>query len=50
MLFTPELIGGERNNFDKSGHFLQGFIPTIIVREILIRFPVIGSRRWMGIN
>lgn len=26
-----------RNNYDKLGHFIQGFCPAIIIREILIR-------------
>jgi putative membrane protein len=26
-----------RNNYDKIGHFAQGFVPAIIAREILIR-------------
>lgn len=26
-----------RNNYDKVGHFAQGFVPAIIAREILIR-------------
>jgi putative membrane protein len=37
-----------RNNYDKVGHFAQGFIPAIIVREIFIRKNVIPSRRWMN--
>lgn len=27
----------DRNYYDRLGHFAQGFIPTIIVREILLR-------------
>src|SRR5690554_6208310 len=30
-------VGGSRNNYDKLGHFAQGFVPAIIAREILIR-------------
>jgi len=30
-------IGADRNNFDRLGHFLQGFIPIILVRELFIR-------------
>ena len=37
-----------RNNYDKVGHFAQGFIPAIIAREIFIRKNVIPSRRWMN--
>ncbi|RMH15784.1 MAG: DUF2238 domain-containing protein, partial [Gammaproteobacteria bacterium] len=41
-----DLLGGHRNNFDKLGHFAQGFVPAMIAREILIRKEVIGSVRW----
>ncbi len=39
-------LGFERNNFDKLGHFLQGFVPALIAREILIRKMVIASNNW----
>jgi len=37
---------GGRNNYDKVGHFAQGFIPAMIAREILIRMAVINGRYW----
>jgi putative membrane protein len=40
------LFGFERNNFDKLGHFLQGFVPALIGREILIRKAVVPSAYW----
>ena len=36
-----ELLSQDRNNYDKVGHFVQGFIPAMIAREILIRKEVI---------
>ena len=39
-------FGFERNNYDKVGHFLQGFVPALIAREILIRKTVIESVYW----
>lgn len=36
----------ERNNYDKVGHFAQGFIPAIVSREILIRNKVINGAAW----
>ncbi|MFT5700014.1 MAG: putative membrane protein [Desulforhopalus sp.] len=36
----------ERNNYDKVGHFAQGFIPAILAREILIRKSVISFSGW----
>ena len=35
-----------RNNYDKLGHFAQGFIPAIVAREIVIRNRVFNSVRW----
>ncbi len=36
-----------RNNYDKVGHFAQGFIPAMIAREILIRRQVVNGRGWL---
>jgi putative membrane protein len=41
-----ELTDGTRNNYDKLGHFAQGFIPAIIARELMIRLEVFNSARW----
>jgi len=38
----------DRNNYDKLGHFAQGFIPAIIAREILIRNHVVESIKWLN--
>jgi putative membrane protein len=32
-----DAFGWTRNNYDKVGHFAQGFVPAIIAREILLR-------------
>ena len=37
-------FGWTRNNYDKLGHFAQGFVPAILVREILLRTSPLGSR------
>lgn len=36
----------QRNNYDKLGHFAQGFIPAIIAREILLIKQVINGNAW----
>ena len=41
-----ELLNWQRNNFDKLGHFAQGFVPAIIAREILIRKNVVATAAW----
>ncbi|HEY8037273.1 MAG TPA: DUF2238 domain-containing protein [Methylobacter sp.] len=38
----------DRNNYDKVGHFVQGFTPAIIVREILIRNHVLANIKWLN--
>lgn len=39
-------MGWERNNYDKLGHFAQGFVPALIARELVIRFEVFARRGW----
>jgi putative membrane protein len=42
-----ELFHQSRNNYDKVGHFAQGFIPAAIVREIFIRKNVV-IKSWLN--
>ena len=42
-------FGWERNHYDKLGHFVQGFVPACIAREILLRFNVVKNERWLSI-
>ena len=42
------VFGFERNNYDKVGHFMQGFMPAMLSREIIIRNKIIVSRPWMN--
>lgn len=39
-------FGWERNNYDKLGHFVQGFVPAMIARELMIRLNVFNSAKW----
>jgi len=43
-----DLTGGDRNNYDKLGHFAQGFVPVMIAREIMIRNKVVAVRGWLA--
>lgn len=38
----------ERNPYDKIGHFMQGFGPALIAREILIRGNYVNGRRMLN--
>ena len=41
-------FGWQRNNYDKLGHFAQGFVPAILTREILLRTSPLRGSRWLG--
>lgn len=42
------LFDSSRNNYDKLGHFAQGFVPAMIAREIIVRKRVVNGRLWQG--
>ena len=41
-------LGWTRNNYDKLGHFVQGFVPAILTREILLRSSSLGPEAKTG--
>jgi len=43
-----DIFHSDRNNYDKLGHFFQGFVPALLAREILIRKKVINGRAWLN--
>jgi putative membrane protein len=52
--WAREWFGWTRNNYDKLGHFAQGFVPAILARELLLRTSPLRNRgdgrpsRWTG--
>jgi putative membrane protein len=40
-------FGFARNDYDRIGHFAQGFVPAVLAREILIRRDVVRKRGWL---
>lgn len=44
--YFKEWFGFTRNNYDKVGHFVQGFVPALIAREIIIRKNIIAKPFW----
>lgn len=46
--WLQDLLGTVRNPYDKIGHFLQGFVPAMVAREILIRGGYVVGRRMTG--
>jgi len=37
-----------RNPWDRIGHFAQGFVPAILVRELLVRTSPLRGSRWLA--
>lgn len=36
-----------RNHYDRVGHFVQGFVPAIIARELLLRTSPLQAGKWL---
>ncbi|OEC89311.1 DUF2238 domain-containing protein [Acinetobacter sp. YK3] len=41
-------FGLDRNPYDKIGHFMQGFVPAIVAREILIRNHILAKGKMLS--
>jgi putative membrane protein len=35
-----------RNDYDRMGHFAQGFVPALVVREVVIRRQIVRGAGW----
>jgi len=44
--YFKEVFASSRNNYDKVGHFAQGFIPAMVAREIILRKEIIKGAAW----
>src|SRR5436190_19245889 len=42
-----DLLHTARNDYDRLGHFAQGFVPAILARELLIRRNIVRGRGWV---
>ncbi|MDG2126093.1 MAG: DUF2238 domain-containing protein [Verrucomicrobiales bacterium] len=42
-----DLFDLSRNHYDRLGHLAQGFVPAILVRELLIRRSPLPRGKWM---
>ena len=47
--WVKDVFHQSRNNYDKLGHFTQGFVPAMITREIFIRQNVIQKKGWIAV-
>ena len=43
-----QLLWLDRNPYDKIGHFMQGFAPALVAREILLRGDFVRGRRMLA--
>jgi putative membrane protein len=43
-----DLLGLHRNPYDKIGHLLQGFVPALAAREILLRGRYVNGARMLA--
>ena len=46
--WMQDWFGWTRNNYDKIGHFMQGFGPAIYTREIVSRTSPLRLGKWLG--
>lgn len=42
-----DTLGQSRNNYDRLGHFVQGFVPALIARELLLRTSPLEPGKWL---
>ncbi len=45
--YLGNIFNWQRNNYDKLGHFVQGFFPAFIIRELVIRREVFAKKSWI---
>lgn len=46
--YIKEVFHQSRNNYDKVGHFAQGFVPVMVIRELFIRKNVIANKKFFN--
>jgi putative membrane protein len=45
--WVQDLLDLSRNHYDRIGHFAQGFVPAIVVREVLLRKSPLCPGKWL---
>ncbi|MDC0712891.1 DUF2238 domain-containing protein [Stigmatella sp. ncwal1] len=46
--WARDTFGLSRNPYDRVGHFVQGFFPAFIIREVLMRRTPLRQGGWLG--
>jgi putative membrane protein len=45
--WIQDIFGFARNHYDRIGHFAQGFVPALVVREVLLRRSPLHRGGWL---
>ncbi|MFN2427904.1 MAG: DUF2238 domain-containing protein [Candidatus Binatia bacterium] len=45
--WVADLFGFERNHYDRFGHFMQGVVPALAMRELLLRTSPLRRGAWL---
>jgi putative membrane protein len=45
--WVRDALGLARNNYDRLGHLMQGFVPALVTREILLRTSPLRRGGWL---
>ena len=46
--WVQDWLGTRRNDYDRLGHFVQGFVPAVAVREVLLRRTPLRPGGWVA--
>jgi putative membrane protein len=46
--WVRDALGLARNHYDRLGHLAQGFVPALVVRELLLRTSPLRRGRWLS--
>ncbi|WP_405825376.1 DUF2238 domain-containing protein [Streptomyces sp. NBC_01390] len=46
--WARDTFGLDRNPYDRLGHLMQGFVPAVLVRELLSRTSPLRGSRWLA--
>jgi putative membrane protein len=45
--WVRDALGLARNHYDRVGHLMQGFVPALVAREVLLRTSPLRPGRWL---
>jgi putative membrane protein len=48
--WVQDLFDLSRNHYDRLGHLAQGFVPAIVVREVLVRLSPLARGGWLWLT